>query len=216
MKKQLMLTTVAMLVLFAMLLGLSCAPPAQNNANTARIDNAPSPANANIVTPEPLSDPCNATNDKPGKVKTEITNGILGKPKLKRQFEHKWFKLGVFPGPNPGALHVYFTGKLGDPDSMGDLAAIVKKVFKKSCVEKVFFATDGTISVSGTEAPMNTGAFFEWWIGCEDPNVPCTGGECKPPEQCPAPTPDPVVNTNTGMNMNMNTNTNSRPSGNGP
>lgn len=210
MKKQLTIMTIAMLALFAMLLGLSCAPPAQNNANTARSNNTPPPANADKGTPEPLSDPCNATNDKPGKVKTEITNGIYAKPKLKKQFEHRWFKFGVFPAPNPGALHVYITGKLGEPDSLGDLAAILKKVFKKSCVEKVFFATDGTIPPSGAEAPMSTGAFFEWWIGCEDPNVPCAGGECKPPEQCPAPTPDPVVNTNTPVNSNSNANT--RPS----
>ncbi len=207
-----MIMTVAMLALFTMLLGLSCAPPPQNNANVARIDNA-TPINADTDDPGMAGDACTQPGNKPGNVTKQITDGIMGKAKLRRQFEHRWFKFGVYPGSSPGSLHLYFTGKLGDPDTLGDLAAVVKKVLKKTCVEKVFFATDGTLPLSTTAAPRTTEAFFEWWVGCEDPNVPCVGGECRPPDQCPAPSPDPGANTNT--NMNVNTNTNSRPNTNG-
>ncbi len=211
-----MIMTVAMLALFAMLLGLSCAPPPQNNGNAGRSDNA-TPIKADTDDPELASDACTQPGNKPGNVTEQIRKGILGKAKLKPLYQHRWFKFGIYPGSSPGSLHLYFTGKLADPDSLGELADVVKRVVKKACVEKVFFATDGTLPPSTTAAPLTTDAFFEWWVGCEDPNVPCSGGECRPPDQCPAPapTPDPVANTNTNTNMNVNTNTNTRPNTNG-
>lgn len=208
MKKRLTITMVGVLALGAMLLGLSCSPPAQNNTNTGPGNNAAtinSNVSANSGAVAPTADPC-TDPDKPGAVAKQLEDDIKANGKLRKQFEKKSFRFRIYPGLEPDSLHLFLAGVVGDPDGMGGLAAIIKKVGKKKCVERVFFVTDNVIPASAEAAKtaLTSGRYFEWMITCQDPNIPCLG-ECKPADQCTAAV---IPGANADINANANTNAN--------
>lgn len=198
-----MLTTLIKLVLAVVVLAsflteLACGGGSSvnnTNANTTNVNSTSS--ETAIVTDSACNE--NNINTRLQKVTDAVARKIGNKPGLQDQLDRGVFKYQIVIGPGtPGdSLDMYIEGQVGGKDNFADLIGIIKNFIQRKCTDQVYFVAPGTLPIKPT---TGGGGGFEWFA-CEDPNVPCPGGECL--LSCPAP-PGGNVNTNTNTKTNTN------------
>jgi predicted small lipoprotein YifL len=186
-------TTIHALFALAALIGLSACGPGGPNSNLVdRNANASNSANSltNSATPEPtLAEPAackvNPMADRATAVQNAILTDINADTELKTQFGRHLFNYMVTSGPgaNPQYLIIYFEGgirahKTNYNKPFKDLIKLLDPYVSKTCGRQVVLVKTGTLPPQPSIAFVGYDGFM--WSACDDPDIPCPGGECKP------------------------------------
>jgi len=222
MVKRILWLTLALALLTAVMLVLSCSPGPQNTGNNAVLNppptsvpgtpgGSPGGSPAGSPTPGPTPPSC-AQADKPEAVwaamDQDFKNSGLG-----NQYEHGFFKFG-FVEDSSGNLKMYIEGRIAKFNGLVTMGTVIQRYLANGCVQKVFFAPKGTVTGHklAVAAVASEDDLVEWF-NCEPPLVLCEGGKCVPANNCPGggfgDAAAASMTQNSASNSNSNTAANS-------
>ncbi|MEO7658536.1 MAG: hypothetical protein ABIV48_02880 [Pyrinomonadaceae bacterium] len=184
MKKNMIKDTLGTWLLLVVLITWGCTPvPPNSNVN----QNANAAANANSADVAAIfsdNGTCEYANlDTRRKEVYDDIEDKIKKSSLRDQYPAA-FKFNVLkaPGNNANSLYLYIGGKISGPDEFAVLEKIIKNFVKRKCTSRVIFVPVAGVPLDTAGVSNDPG--FEW-TACPYPTVPCPGGECELPGNCP-------------------------------